>query len=188
IEIAQSYEKSGAVCLSILTDKQYFQGDPDYILQVKNKCSLPILRKDFIIDSYQIYQSRLWQADAILLIAASLSKAQLEDFEGIALENGLSVLIELHAEEELEKIENLKSKLIGINNRNLKNFEVNIEQTLLLKPSLPKDRVIVCESGIHNHSDIQYMREHDVYTFLVGESLMRQSDLENALLELINGK
>ncbi|QRN40742.1 MAG: indole-3-glycerol phosphate synthase TrpC [Neisseriaceae bacterium] len=188
IDIAQSYERSGAACLSILTDVQYFQGNPKYISQVKSKCNLPILRKDFIIDAYQIYQSKLWQADAVLLIAASLSQSQLEDFEGIALENGLSALIEIHAEEELKKIESLKSPLIGINNRNLKNFEVNIERTLALKPFIPKEKIIICESGIHDHDDIKHMRENGIYAFLVGESLMRQDKLDSALLQLINGK
>ncbi|MFH4415934.1 MAG: indole-3-glycerol phosphate synthase TrpC [Neisseriaceae bacterium] len=188
IQLTQAYQAGGATCLSILTDSQYFQGDLSYLEQAKSVCSLPLLRKDFIIAEYQVYQSRVAYADAILLIAALLSKAQMETLEGLALENGLSVIVEVHAEEELSKIENLKTPLIGVNNRNLKNFTVNLRQTILLSKVIPSDKVVICESGIQSHEDIQLMKQNGIYTFLVGESLMRQDDVEGALKKLIESE
>lgn len=183
--LAQAYEKGHATCLSVLTDEQYFQGRPEYIQQAKQACALPVLRKDFIIDAYQIYQAKVWGADAILLIAAALERQQLEEFEALAHELGLSVLLELHAPEELTKCQNLQTPLWGVNNRDLRTFKVDLQQTIQLLPEL-SGKIVVTESGITSNQDIQFMQQHGVHTFLIGESLMRQSDVTQALYNLMN--
>lgn len=182
--IAQAYEKGGATCLSILTDKTYFQGDLAYLQAARASVSLPVLRKDFVVDAYQIYQARAHGADAVLLIAASLSANQLADFEGIAHELGMAALIELHDEDEWQKCAQLTSPLFGVNNRNLRTFAVDTAQTVRLLPLLA-GKTVVCESGIQSHQDICDMQQHGVNTFLVGESLMRQTNITQALRDLI---
>ena len=173
---AADYERAGAACLSVLTDEPYFQGSPDYLKQAKAAVSLPVLRKDFIIDAYQIYQARAWGADAILLIAAALNQTQLEQFEALAHQLGMAVLLELHDESELAKCQNLTTPLRGVNNRNLRTFEVSLEQTLRLLPHL-KNHIPITESGIRHKQDVDYMRQHGVHTFLIGETFMRADDI-----------
>ncbi|MDO5686061.1 MAG: indole-3-glycerol phosphate synthase TrpC [Neisseria sp.] len=184
-EIARAYERAGAACLSVLTDETYFQGSAAYLEEARAAVQLPALRKDFMIDPYQIYQARAWGADAVLLIAASLNAAQLQEMEGIAHELGMDVLVELHDADEWQKCEKLTSPLFGVNNRNLRTFAVDTEQTLRLLPLLA-GKTVVCESGIASHQDIAHMRAHGVHTFLVGESLMRQENIESALRLLLS--
>ncbi len=172
-EIATSYALHGAACLSVLTDQQFFQGHADYLQQARAACSLPVLRKDFIIDSYQIYQSRAMGADCILLIASALSLAQMQEFEALAYSLGMAVLVEVHDGAELELALQLATPLIGINNRNLRTFAVSLQTTLDLLPRIPSTRIVVTESGILQTHDVQHMRQHQVQTFLVGETLMR---------------
>ena len=176
-EIAVAYEKAGAACLSVLTDEPYFQGSPEYLKQARAAVALPVLRKDFIIDEYQIYQARAWGADAVLLIAAALETEQLERFEAVAHELGMTVLLELHDASELEKCRNMTTPLWGVNNRNLRTFEVTLQQTLDLLPEL-NGKTVVTESGIRNKEDVDFMRSHGVHTFLIGETFMRADDIE----------
>jgi indole-3-glycerol phosphate synthase len=180
-QIAQSYALNGAACLSVLTDEQFFQGSSDFLIQARSACSLPVLRKDFIIDAYQIYQSRLMGADAILLIAAALSVTQMLDFEAIAHSLGMAVLVEVHNTEELDAALCLKTPLVGVNNRNLRTFIVSLQTTLDLLANIPADRIVVTESGILQASDVRLMRKSNVHTFLVGEAFMRA---ENPGVEL----
>lgn len=182
-EHAADYERAGAACLSVLTDEPYFQGSPDYLRQAREAVALPVLRKDFMVDEYQIYQARAWGADAVLLIAAALDRARLEQFENTARELGMSVLLELHDESELEKCRNLTTPLWGVNNRNLRTFEVSLEQTLRLLPALA-GKTVVTESGIRNKSDVDLMRSHGVHTFLIGETFMRAADIEAEVRQL----
>lgn len=172
-EIATSYALHGAACLSVLTDQQFFQGHADYLQQARAACSLPVLRKDFIIDSYQIYQSRAMGADCILLIVSALSLAQMQAFEALAHSLGMAVLVEVHDGAELELALQLVTPLIGINNRNLRTFAVSLQTTLDLLPRIPSTRIVVTESGILQTHDVQHMRQHQVQSFLVGEALMR---------------
>lgn len=172
-EIARSYEGHGAACLSVLTDKQFFQGDPSYLEQARSACLLPVLRKDFMVDPYQVYQAAAWGADCILLIVAALSDAQMQELEACAHGLGLDVLVESHSPEELERALRLKTPLIGINNRDLRTFETSIQHTLDMLPMLPEDRLAVTESGIRTREDVQVMRQHGVHAFLVGEAFMR---------------
>ena len=172
IEIAKQYEQGGATCLSILTDEEYFQGSLDYLKEIRASVDLPLLRKDFIIDDYQIYQSKVYGADCILLIVSALSDSQLKEFKDIAESLGLDVLVEIHNEEELQRIIPLNFPLIGINNRNLSTFEVNLETTKRLSTDL-KDKLIVSESGIKTKDDIDQILSYKVLNFLVGESFMR---------------
>ena len=172
IEIAKQYEQGGATCLSILTDEEYFQGSLDYLKEIRASVDLPLLRKDFIIDDYQIYQSKVYGADCILLIVSALSDSQLKEFKDIAESLGLDVLVEIHNEEELQRIIPLNFPLIGINNRNLNTFEVNLETTKRLSTDL-KDKLIVSESGIKTKDDIDQILSYKVLNFLVGESFMR---------------
>lgn len=181
--IATIYAENGAACLSVLTDKEYFQGAPEYIEQARAACHLPVLRKDFIIDAYQIYQARVWGADAILLIAAALEPEQLTEFEALAHSLNMAVLIEVHNEEEINKCINTTTSLFGVNNRNLRTFEVNINTTLELAEKLI-NKIVVSESGIQSKQDIEYMQKHDIHTFLIGESLMRQENMAQALQAL----
>lgn len=181
--IAQAYERAGAACLSVLTDEQYFQGSSEYLKQAKAAVSLPVLRKDFIIDDYQIYQARAWGADAVLLIAAALEAEALERFEQTAHNLGMAVLLELHDPAELEKCRNLTTPLWGVNNRNLRTFEVSLQQTLNLLPALG-GRTVVAESGIRSKEDVVFMQKNGVNTFLIGETFMRADNIEAAVRTL----
>ena len=172
-EIAADYEKHGAACLSVLTDKQFFQGATEYLQQARAACSLPVLRKDFLVDDYQVYEARAMGADAILLIVDALDLPQLLDMEATAHALGLDVLVECHDAAELEVALRLVTPLIGINNRNLRSFEVSLDTTLSQLHRIPKDRIVVTESGILAPADVALMRSHHVHTFLVGEAFMR---------------
>lgn len=172
-QIAQSYAQHGAACLSVLTDEQFFQGNAEYLKQARAACELPVLRKDFMVDEYQIYQARAMGADAILLIAAALTLNQMRDFEALAHQLGMAVLVEVHNADELETALHLITPLIGINNRNLRTFEVSLLTTLDLLPRIPRERIVVTESGIVSVEDVKLMREHGVNSFLVGEAFMR---------------
>ena len=173
VEIAKSYAKYGATCLSVLTDEKYFQGHDDYLGQARSACTLPVLRKEFIIDPYQIYESSVIGADAILLIVAALGDATILELAALARDLGLDVLLEVHDQQELERALRLPYKLIGINNRNLRTFETTLNTTIDLLAQIPDDRIVVTESGIHTAEDVVLMREHNVNAFLVGEAFMR---------------
>jgi indole-3-glycerol phosphate synthase len=175
-EIAASYARHGAACLSVLTDEQFFQGSAEYLQQARAACSLPVLRKDFIIDEYQVYQSRAMGADAILLIASALLHKQMQTFETLAHSLGMAVLVEVHNDAELNSALQLTTPLIGVNNRNLRSFEVNLQNTLDLLPRIPADRIVVTESGILKTEDVELMRGNQVNAFLVGEAFMRAED------------
>lgn len=187
-DIAQSYAegdgKVSAACLSVLTDRQFFQGAVDYLKQARASCHLPVLRKDFIIDAYQVYESRAMGADCILLIAACLDDAQMAEFEAIAQDLGMAVLVEVHDQTELERALRLKTPLLGVNNRNLHTFEVSLDTTLSMLPMIPKDRWLVTESGILERGDVLRMRAAGVDAFLVGEAFMRAPDPGTALADL----
>jgi indole-3-glycerol phosphate synthase len=182
--IAESYEKGGAACLSVLTDREYFQGHEDFLIEARAACSLPVIRKDFLADPYQIYEARQLNADCVLLIVSALSDMQLQDLEGIAHELGMDVLVEVHDDQELESALKLKTPLLGINNRNLRTFEVSLQNTFSLLPYVPTDRLLVTESGILVRDDVHAMREHNVHGFLVGEAFMRATDPGEALQKL----
>ncbi|MCX8748130.1 indole-3-glycerol phosphate synthase TrpC [Snodgrassella sp. B3088] len=184
-DIAHAYQQGGAACMSVLTDVSYFKGSLEYLNIARNACSLPVLRKDFIIDIYQVYQSRAHNADAILLIAAALSRTQLNEYEAIAHELGMTVLLEIHHEEELEKCISMSTPLWGVNNRNLRTFEVDLQQTIKLLPAL-NGKTVVTESGIFTTDDIHMMQQHQVNTFLIGESLMRKQNIAEELSLLVN--
>lgn len=184
-EIARSYEAGGATCLSVLTDIDFFQGSDVYLQEARAACSLPVIRKDFMIDPYQIINARAMGADCILLIVSALSKEQLKEFEKLAFELGMDVLVEVHDRDELEIALELKTPLIGINNRNLRTFETSLQNTLDLLPLIPDDRTVITESGIHSHEDVQKMIDHDVYGFLIGEAFMREPDPGLALAGFI---
>ena len=178
-EIAASYERAGAACLSVLTDRQFFQGAPEYLQAARAACHLPVLRKDFLIDAYQVFEARAMGADAILLIAACLDLAQMRDMEQLAIALGMAVLVEVHDGAELEQALQLQTPLIGINNRNLRTFEVALQTTLDLLPRIISGqggRIVVTESGILQPQDVSLMRSHEVHTFLVGEAFMRAPD------------
>ena len=183
-DIAQSYAEHGAACLSVLTDRQFFQGQPDYLKQARASCDLPVLRKDFLVDPYQVYEARAMGADCILLIAACLDDAQMADFEAIARGLGMAVLVEVHDGAELDRALRLKTPLVGVNNRNLRTFEVSLDTTLDLMPRLPADRLLVTESGILSAADVRKMREAGVHAFLVGEAFMRAPEPGEALAQL----
>ena len=183
-EIARSYAKHGAACLSVLTDVQFFQGSAAYLEQARAACDLPVLRKDFIIDPYQIVEARAMGADAILLIAAALETSQMQDLEALAHSLGLAVLVEVHDRNELMEALTLKTPLIGVNNRNLRTFETSIETTIGMLDLIPEDRIVVTESGILARADVDRLREMDVHTFLVGEAFMRADDPGDALQRL----
>lgn len=183
-EIATAYAAHGAACLSVLTDVQYFQGSYDYLRQARAACSLPVLRKDFIVDPYQIIHSRAIGADCILLIVAALSPSQLKEFEALALELGMDVLVEVHDRSELETALDLQTTLLGINNRNLRTFETSLQNTIDLLPLIPEGKRVVTESAILAPEDVKLMRDHGVHAFLVGEAFMRADDPGAALQEL----
>jgi indole-3-glycerol phosphate synthase len=175
-EIAASYEKGGAACLSVLTDVQYFQGSPEYLKQARAACKLPVLRKDFMIEAYQVYEARAMGADCILLIVAALNLPRMRELETIAHDLGMAVLVEVHDGEELDLALQLETPLIGINNRNLRTFDVTLDTTLGLLQRIPQDRIVVTESGIFTADDVALMRQNHVNTFLVGEAFMRALD------------
>lgn len=183
-EIAASYAAQGATCLSVLTDVQYFQGAYDHLRQARAACALPVLRKDFIIDPYQIIHARAIGADCILLIAAALSTEQMLELEALANELGMDVLVEVHDQKELHEALKLNTPLIGINNRDLRTFETSLQTTIDLLAEIPEDRCVVTESGILARTDVELMEKHDVWAFLVGEAFMRAEDPGAALKEL----
>ena len=172
-EIAASYAAHGAACLSVLTDEQFFQGADEYLRQARAACDLPVLRKDFMVDPYQIIAARAMGADCILLIVSALSATQLVEFEACAFELGMDVLVEVHDARELEIALELHTSLVGINNRNLRSFETSLQTTIDLLSRIPEDKRVITESGILNKSDVQRMRTHEVHAFLVGEAFMR---------------
>ncbi|WP_319380290.1 indole-3-glycerol phosphate synthase TrpC [Thiomicrorhabdus sp.] len=182
--IAKSYEANGAACLSVLTDRDFFQGSNEYLQQVRAAVDLPIIRKDFIIDDYQVYEARVIGADCILLIAAAIGDAQMFELTETALQLGLDVLIEVHNEEELDRALRLPLPMIGINNRDLHTFEVTLGTTLKMLDKIPDDRIVITESGILGPEDVARMREHHVNSFLVGEAFMRADNPGEKLAEL----
>ena len=187
-DIAQSYAfgdgHTSAACLSVLTDQQYFQGSTDYLKQARASCDLPVLRKDFMVDVFQIYESRAMGADCILLIAACLNDAQMADFEAVAHDLGMAVLVEVHDAAELERALKLKTPLLGVNNRNLRTFEVSLDTTLTLMTQLPPQKLLITESGIATREDVLRLRQAGVHAFLVGEAFMRAPEPGEALAEL----
>ncbi len=184
VRIAKAYQDAGASCISVLTDEAFFQGHDNYLQDVQKACQLPLLRKDFIVDAYQIYEARAMQADCILLIVAALGDAQLMEFVGLAEHLELDVLIEVHNEEELERALQLPSGLLGINNRNLRTFETRLENTLQLLDKVPDNRIVVTESAIHTKEDVALMQRYGVNSFLVGEAFMRAKEPGEALKAL----
>ena len=188
IKIAQAYKNGGATCLSVLTDKKYFQGNLSYIKEIKSQIDLPILRKDFIIDPYQIYESIYHQADCILLIVGALDKNRFKMLFELSCENKIDVLIETHDEREMEAALDINPQIIGINNRNLKTFETNLQTTITLMEKYKrdlKDKIVVSESGIFKSEDIELLMEHNIHAFLVGEGLIKQENIEEATRNLI---
>ena len=183
-DIAQSYAENGAACLSVLTDRQFFQGEPGFLKQARASCQLLVLRKDFMVDAYQIYESRAMGADCILLIAACLDDAHMKDLEAIALGLDMAVLVEVHDGAELDRALKLKTPLVGINNRNLKTFEVSLDTTLGLRNAVPADRILVTESGIQTRDDVLRMAAAGIHSFLVGEAFMRATEPGEALAAL----
>jgi len=187
-DIAQSYAegdgKVSAACLSVLTDRQFFQGSVDYLKQARASCDLPVLRKDFMVDAYQVYEARAMGADCVLLIAACLDDARMAELEAVARSLDMAVLVEVHDHAELERALRLKTRLVGINNRNLKTFEVSLDATLAMLPDVPADRLLVTESGILTRTDVSGMRAAGVHAFLVGEAFMRAAEPGLALAEL----
>ena len=185
-EIARSYAMHGATALSVLTDVQFFHGSPAYLAEARDACTLPVLHKDFIVDPYQVYEARAMGADCILLIVSCLEDAQMADLEAQAHALGMAVLVEVHDGHELERALMLDTPLLGINNRNLRNFEVTLNTTIALLDRLPPNRIVVTESGIHTRADVERMRAADVHAFLVGEAFMRADDPGAALAELFD--
>ena len=183
-EIAASYAAGGAACLSVLTDEHFFQGHDDYLSIAREQSGLPVIRKDFIIDPYQVYEARVIGADAILLIVAALDDSQLKLLADLATSLELDVLVEVHNQEELDRALLLPCQLLGINNRNLRTFETSLQTTLSLLPGIPDDKIVVTESGIHQPADVELMRQHNVHSFLVGEAFMRADNPGEMLANL----
>jgi indole-3-glycerol phosphate synthase len=186
-EIASSYEQGGAACLSVLTDIDFFKGADAYLQRARAACSLPVLRKDFIIDPYQVYEARVLGADCVLLIAAALSDAMLGELSQLAVQLGMDVLVEVHDQPELRRALEVPGRLIGINNRDLRSFETRLDVTLGMLGEVPADRIVVTESGIHTPADVALMRSHGVNAFLVGEAFMKAADPGAKLAELFGG-
>jgi indole-3-glycerol phosphate synthase len=184
-QIAASYETGGAACLSVLTDKDFFQGCEAYLKQARDACSLPVIRKDFIVDPYQVYEARAMGADCILLIVAALDDSAMGSLYQLANELGMDVLVEVHDADELVRALKLELALVGINNRNLRTFETSLQTTVDLLGSIPSDVIVVSESGLHKSEDIAMLRQHDVNTFLIGEAFMRCDDPGGALKDLM---
>ena len=183
-EIASSYERGGAACLSVLTDVDYFKGADEYLQQARAACSLPVIRKDFIIDPYQVYEARVLGADCILLIVAALGDAMLGELSQLAVQLGMDVLVEVHDHVELERALEVPGRLVGINNRNLRSFETRLDVTLGMLEKIPDDRIVVTESGIHTPADVALMRANGVNAFLVGEAFMKAADPGENVVEL----
>ena len=183
-DIARSYAEHGAACLSVLTDRQYFQGAPEYLQAARAACQLPVLRKDFIVDRYQVAEARAMGADCILLIAAALSTAEMQELEAQAMDYGMAVLVEVHNAEELAAALPLRTPLLGINNRNLRTFDVSLQTTLDLLAGIGEERIVVTESGILRPEDVALMRQHQVHAFLVGEAFMRADEPGEELARL----
>ena len=183
-DIAKSYESAGAACLSILTDRDFFQGSTDYLMQARAATQLPVIRKDFIIDPYQVYEARAMNADCILLIVSALGDAMLNELLGLAHHLGMDVLMEVHDREEMQRAIQTGARLIGVNNRNLRTFELSLNTTLDMLDMLPEDRILVTESGIHTPDDVKLMRDNNVNAFLVGEAFMRADIPGDKLAEL----
>lgn len=183
-QIAASYEQGGAACLSVLTDKDFFQGSEAYLKQARSACSLPVIRKDFIVDAYQVYEARAIDADCILLIAAALTDDKMAELSGLAGSLGMDVLVEVHDAEELNRALKLDLPLLGINNRNLRTFEVSLNTTLDMLGMIPEDRLVVTESGVLAKADVALMQSHDVHAFLVGEAFMKAENPGQKLKEL----
>lgn len=185
---AQAYEAGGAACLSVLTDRPYFQGHEDYLMAARSACSLPVLRKDFTVDPWQVHEARAIGADAILIIVAALDDGQMAEIEAAALECGMDALVEVHDAQELERALKLKSRLIGVNNRDLRDFSVDFSRTYELVDRAPEDCTFVAESGLTSKADLDAMAKRGVHCFLVGEALMRQADVEAATRKLLTGQ
>jgi indole-3-glycerol phosphate synthase len=185
-EIASSYADHGAACLSVLTDERFFQGAPDYLKQARAACSIPALRKDFMIDPYQVYQARAWGADCILLIVAALDHGLMRELEACAHEIGMGVLVEVHDADELDAALRLETALLGINNRNLRTFETTLDTTINLLPRIPESKLVITESAIRTRDDVKRMRDHAVHAFLVGEAFMRAHDPGAELAQLFD--
>ena len=184
VAIATAYAKAGAACLSVLTDVDFFQGHDEYLVTARNACDLPVIRKDFIIDAYQVVESRVLGADCILLIVAALEQEQLKHLYQLAKELDMDVLVEVHDEQEMQRALDLDPPMIGINNRNLRTFETSLYTTLQMQNMVPDDCFVVTESGIHTHDDVVFMQDHQVNAFLVGEAFMRQPDPGKALEDI----
>lgn len=184
VEIARIYEANGAAAISVLTEEEYFHGHIDYLKEIKDAVSIPIIRKDFIFDEYQVYESRAAGADAILLIAGILEKEQIDAFIALSRSLDMDCLVEVHTEDELEKVLSTHAKLIGVNNRDLKTFKTDIKTTLNLAAKIPKDRVVVSESGINSYDDVDMLKRKGIHVFLVGEAIMREKDMGKKLREL----
>ncbi len=184
--IARSYQHGGAACLSVLTDQDFFQGSDEYLVAARNACALPVIRKDFIIDPYQVFESRVLGADCILLIVAALEQSQLADLHQLATDLGLDVLVEVHDEQELQRALELDLAMVGINNRDLRSFATSLDTTIRMLPLVPQDCFVVTESGIHTRQDVEFMRGHQVNAFLVGEAFMRAEDPGLALAEMFD--
>ncbi len=187
-ELALAYQDGGSACLSVLTDKPSFMGSPEHLIEARMACALPVLRKDFMYDTYQVVEARAWGADCILVIMASVSDAQAQELSSAAGEHGMDVLFEIHDESDLDRTLDLDdARLVGVNNRDLRTFEISVESTQKLAPRIPNDRIVVSESGLKSHGDLARLARHGVRCFLIGESLMRRSDVSAAVQELLAG-